>query len=222
VLVAERKSKYVRTEIMQGYVRDLFDELKRLRLIISREENVPPYIIFSDTTLIELATFLPFHNDELQQISGFGKIKVEKYGKEFLNSIKMFCEERGIESRMQDKVPSSSVILLKQTGSAGMSATKKQSFEMFSSGMPISEIAKNRKLTEGTVTHHLLHFVGLGQINILKFVTKEKLAAISKMIDEHGSSDLTNLKNLLGEKYSYTEIKAVIQYRQKKENGAIK
>ena len=67
---------------------ELFNELKKLRLSFAREENMPPYIIFSDKTLIEMVNNKPETLDDMSEISGVGEHKLKKYGTAFLNMIK--------------------------------------------------------------------------------------------------------------------------------------
>jgi ATP-dependent DNA helicase RecQ len=84
------------------YEQALFERLKALRMETARAENVPPYLVFSDATLIELATFLPTTLAELTRISGFGEVKVARYGKKFLEAIAEYMETSGITSRMSE------------------------------------------------------------------------------------------------------------------------
>lgn len=86
------------------YETTLFDQLKSLRMEYARKENVPPYIIFSDATLLELATFLPADISELHHISGFGEVKTHRYGKAFLNVVAKYCAEHNLLSRMSERV----------------------------------------------------------------------------------------------------------------------
>jgi ATP-dependent DNA helicase RecQ len=67
--------------------RELFQTLKSLRLSIAREQNLPPYVIFHDKTLLDMAVKRPRHMGELGQISGVGTSKLEKYGRTFLDTI---------------------------------------------------------------------------------------------------------------------------------------
>ena len=67
--------------------RALFDTLKALRLRIAREQNLPPYVIFHDKTLIAMATRRPLYLDSLAQIPGVGQSKLQKYGQVFLDAI---------------------------------------------------------------------------------------------------------------------------------------
>lgn len=73
-----------------GYA--LFEELRKLRMEIAREESVPPYIIFSDKTLIDMCLKLPADSEELLQVSGVGESKRQKYGGRFLDAIRGFTE----------------------------------------------------------------------------------------------------------------------------------
>src|SRR5581483_9539664 len=74
---------------------ELLAELKNLRRDIALKEGVPPYIILSDASLVELATYLPQTLDEVRLISGFGDIKLARYGREFLLLIKGYSESKG-------------------------------------------------------------------------------------------------------------------------------
>lgn len=66
----------------------LFQKLRELRLSIAKEQNVPPYVIFHDSTLIDMIIAMPKNLPEMGQISGVGKNKLERYGKVFLEVIK--------------------------------------------------------------------------------------------------------------------------------------
>lgn len=87
---------------------ELLDLLRKLRYQVAQEENVPAYIIFSDVTLLELATYLPQNTEELHQISGFGEYKVTKYGATFLEAITHYCQEKSLSSLIHQKAPKSS------------------------------------------------------------------------------------------------------------------
>ena len=75
-----------------GY--DLFEELRRLRLEIAREEALPPYIVFNDKTLIDMCVKLPKTEDDFLGVSGVGGNKLAKYGAKFLAAIASFVESR--------------------------------------------------------------------------------------------------------------------------------
>lgn len=69
----------------EGY--DLFEKLRTLRLEIAREESMPPYIIFSDKTLIGMCVKKPTNKEEMLNVSGVGEHKFAKYGERFIEAI---------------------------------------------------------------------------------------------------------------------------------------
>ncbi len=65
----------------------LFERLRKLRTEIAREENVPPYIVFSDKSLIHMCILKPKNREEMLKVSGVGEFKYEKYGERFLDEL---------------------------------------------------------------------------------------------------------------------------------------
>jgi ATP-dependent DNA helicase RecQ len=76
----------------------LFERLKALRKEVALNKNLPPYIIFSDTTLKEMATRFPHTPDEFHSITGVGDHKLRKYGDTFLKEIDDYCRDYGLIS----------------------------------------------------------------------------------------------------------------------------
>ncbi len=68
----------------------LFEKLRGLRLVIAREEGMPPYIIFNDKTLIDMCARIPENKQEMLQVSGVAENKFRKYGQRFLDEIAEF------------------------------------------------------------------------------------------------------------------------------------
>jgi ATP-dependent DNA helicase RecQ len=76
---------------------DLFEKLRGLRKVIAYEHKVPPFIIFSDTTLKDMCIKLPLTCDTMLDVSGVGKFKLEKYGDRFIEMINEYVNEREIQ-----------------------------------------------------------------------------------------------------------------------------
>ncbi|MCS6973487.1 MAG: DNA helicase RecQ [Cyclobacteriaceae bacterium] len=91
----------------KAYDDKLFEMLKDLRKKIAREKNLPPYVIFQDPSLEEMATTYPTTKEELAQVNGVGMGKVNKFGKEFLEVIQKYVEENDIETATEVVVKSS-------------------------------------------------------------------------------------------------------------------
>ena len=84
----EQKRSRVETEAWEGVDRALFEELRAVRLQIARARGVPPYVIFHDTTLRELARLKPQTLAELRTVYGVGARKAEDLGETFLNVLR--------------------------------------------------------------------------------------------------------------------------------------
>lgn len=88
-----------------AYEKELFENLKKLRNKMAHEENVPAYLILSDSSLMDLATYLPLVAADLGKISGFGVYKIERYGQPFLEMVQDYCNENSIDTRIELKQP---------------------------------------------------------------------------------------------------------------------
>ena len=90
----------------KAYDDALFEILKTLRKKIAKEKNLPPYVIFQDPSLEEMATTYPTTQDEMAQINGVGMGKVVKFGKPFIEVINRYVEENEIETAKEVVVKS--------------------------------------------------------------------------------------------------------------------
>jgi ATP-dependent DNA helicase RecQ len=87
---------------------ELFEILKDLRKKISKHKNLPPFVIFQDTSLEDMCIQYPITMTEMQNISGVGAGKAQRYGKEFVEIIKAYVDEKEI-IRPQDMVVKSAI-----------------------------------------------------------------------------------------------------------------
>lgn len=90
----------------KAYDDALFELLKNLRKKVAKEKNLPPYVIFQDPSLEEMATTYPTTQEEMAQINGVGMGKVVKFGKQFLDAIIRYVEENEIETAKEVVVKS--------------------------------------------------------------------------------------------------------------------
>lgn len=91
----------------KAYDPALFDALKKLRKKVAAEKDLPPYVIFQDPSLEEMATLFPTTQDELSRINGVGMGKVQKFGAPFLELINKYVEENDIVTASDVVVKSS-------------------------------------------------------------------------------------------------------------------
>ena len=90
----------------KAYDDALFEILKNLRKKVAKEKNLPPYVIFQDPSLEEMATTYPTTQEEMAQINGVGMGKVVKFGKQFLDAIIRYVDENEIETAKEVVVKS--------------------------------------------------------------------------------------------------------------------
>ncbi|MDE6053662.1 MAG: DNA helicase RecQ [Lachnospiraceae bacterium] len=90
---AANRAKEKKTDSLTGAGYNLFDRLRQLRLVIAKEAAMPPYIIFSDKTLIDMCAKVPKDQKEMLAVSGVGENKYQKYGERFLQEIAKFLAE---------------------------------------------------------------------------------------------------------------------------------
>lgn len=76
-----------RSDILNTRGLEFFDVLRGLRTSIAREESLPPYLVFSDKTLVDMCVRLPMNREEMMEVNGMGAYKFEKYGERFLACI---------------------------------------------------------------------------------------------------------------------------------------
>ncbi len=187
------------------YEKELFEQLKKLRNTIAHEENVPAYLIFSDSSLIDLATYLPFTTEDLSKISGFGVYKIEKYGEAFLTQVQDYCNEHGLDTRIELKQPKrerkSKLPRERETD------TKKISLDLYQKGMSIEEVAIQRTLSISTIETHLSYYISSGKLDITNFVSPNKQELIQAAIAKYGKASLRLLKENLPETISYGDIR---------------
>lgn len=95
----EEEVKLIQKDVDGSFDHDLFEILRSLRKKLADDARMPPYIIFHDSSLIEMATYFPRSRSDFRTIIGVGESKLEKYGELFLEEIAGYCEERNIEPK---------------------------------------------------------------------------------------------------------------------------
>ena len=186
---------------------ELYRSLRKLRDELCAEKNMPVYMVCNTAGLVEMASWLPQTKEQLLQINGFGKTRVEKYGGLFLPVIRQYCEDNNLGNNFEAK-PEKRV--RKPKSESLKKDTRGESFDLYKSGKNVAEIAAERNLSVGTIENHLAHYIGLGELDINDFVVKDKQSQILAAAKVHGTESHKTLKENLPESISYPEIKMVL------------
>ena len=182
----------------------LFSMLKDLRKKMSKQLNLPPYVIFQDPSLEAMATTYPVTIDELQNIPGVGAGKAKRYGEEFCKLIKRHCEENEIE-RPED---------LRVRTVANKSKLKVSIIQAIDRQVALDDIANSKGMEFDELLDEVEAIVYSGtKINIDYFlrevVDEDHMLDIYEYFKESETDDLDAAFDELGEDYTEEEIRLV-------------
>lgn len=152
-----RKKKTKSTASLTAAGFELFEKLRGLRLVIAREEALPPYIIFSDKTLIDMCAKTPGNRQEMLAVSGVGANKFLKYGQRFMDEIRAFRADNPdvILSIKPEEAPHEFAEKKSNAGQAWTDDEDRRLAEEFESGRKISEIAQEHGRTSDGIRARL-------------------------------------------------------------------
>ncbi|MCK8142731.1 DNA helicase RecQ [Flavobacterium sp. I-SCBP12n] len=188
--VKEKKSKSV--------ANSLFETLRKLRYEISKEEEVPAYVIFSDAALRQMETERPMSEQELLAIDGVGKAKLEKYGDAFIKAIIDFQKTNAVKKKKE-------------------TSTYKETLELYQNGLSAEAIAEKRKLGLSTIMSHLakLYLDGV-YIDLKAFVSDDEVNNIAKAkIKLESPATLKPYFDYFEEKMDYGKIRLALAILEK-------
>ena len=214
-LIQKEKVEYSYSkESKLEYDRNLFELLRKKRKDIADNSGLPPYVIFPDKTLLEMAFYFPQSSEGLLQIHGVGSAKMNKFGAAFLNLIKKFCRDHNIEEKPKKQWRDSSSV---------QKSTKKPRHieigDMFNSGISFMQIIKTYKVKAFTVLEHLYKFIQEGhslnrpdEFKALSSLTPQLHTEVILNFTKHGTEYLKPVFEALNRKVPYNELRILRLY----------
>ena len=198
------KSPTINTSLSENILHpELYQAIRAWRDELAREWGVPLYLVLAQKSILEILRLLPSNPAELENVKGLGKTRVKQYGSDLLEIINSYCKEHGIEREIFELPIKEKKI---------KTDTKKLSFDLFKQGKTISEIAKERAFTTGTIEGHLAHYILSAEISVFDIVPKIKVAKIMAYLIQNPESSTLETKIALGDEVSYGEIRAVLNH----------
>lgn len=183
---------------------NLFKILAKYRTETAAELRVPPYVVFSDKTLIEICNYKPRNKAELLGVNGMGEVKFQKYGDSILSILNKYIEETNdtnISSKLEISTKSSST----------RSASYKKTAELFIEGLSIEEIASTQQIVVSTVLNHLSKAKEeMAELDLSRLYTAEEKALLVEAVEKFGIERLKPIKESLPEYFSYDKIKLIL------------
>ncbi len=183
---------------------ELFERLKSLRRQLAQQQGVPPYLIFSDATLDEMAEKRPYTDAEMLRTSGVGERKLQLYGDAFLVEIRKFILQKVEEGQHV-------------TGS-----TQLVSWNLYQQGVSIDDIARRRDTSPITIMNHLATLYERGEnFDLGRWVTPEEIDLIQGALPLFQEPyQLKDLHEHFRQRYNYDKIRwALADWRRRHSNA---
>jgi ATP-dependent DNA helicase RecQ len=201
--VEERASKKSNKAELE-YNHALFALLRAKRKELADAAGVPPYVIFADRTLVEMAAFCPQSPERLLDISGVGQVKARQYGESFLDILQVYCQKH--------KLPE----ITKEAHRTKENAGRRYIMvaEAFNAGESVAALMDRYKVTAGTILDHLTRYTEsrfplhrAGDLLELSSATPDQQAAAFAAFEELGASLLKPVFDKLNGTLDYEELK---------------
>ncbi len=187
---------------------ELSDRLKEFRNTIEETEEVPVYMIFSNTAIRNCCEMLPGDKDSLLEVSGFGKKKMEQFGKEVIEIVLEYCKSKDLIPKIIAKDEKKNKDIFRKVGS--LSPTVTETIELFRSGKNVDEIVAARKLVTSTIEGHLAVGIRNRMVDIHNILKQEEIDEMKMLFDlSSGHLELALAREKSNSKFSYGKLKMV-------------
>ena len=156
----------------------LFQQLRTLRRELADAAGVPPYVVFGDRSLMEMAAYFPHSRESFLQINGVGTAKIERYADAFLPVIREYCAENDLteKPKSQSTAVAGVAPVRRSSGSSSTGSRTHEVAATFDAGTSIAEIAQTSGISPRTVISHLWKYLQAGHpLNPANFRNESKL-----------------------------------------------
>lgn len=184
----------------------LFALLRHKRKEMADEAGVPPYVIFSDKTLVEMAAYYPQSVSSLLKISGIGQVKLRQFGDPFLEIIRGYCAKHGLSEKPKETRREKS-----DTNRRYMIVA-----ESYNAGETIASLMDRYHVTMSTILEHLSRYLAAGNklrndddLRALTSATVEQQQAAFHAFDEHSPAFLRPVYDALDGTLNYEDLKVL-------------
>jgi ATP-dependent DNA helicase RecQ len=192
----------------------LFALLRLKRKTMADEVGVPPYVIFSDRTLVEMASYYPQSEASLLNISGVGQAKLRQYGEAFLEVIKFYCQKHDLKENPKQEKRTKTSSVKGDKGEGEIGPRTRIIVEAFNEGATVQSLMERHQVTQGTILEHLTKYAMAGnalynehELQSLASATPAQQQAAFAVFDEVGYQFLKPAYDSLNGKLSYDELR---------------
>ena len=191
----------------------LFEHLRELRMKLAREKNVPPYVIFSDASLEEMAAKAPTSLEAFANISGVGEMKLKTYGPVFVQAIEEFIAQTGFKPDPPTAEPIVAPLCEPKKSSAEIT------LELYQQGLSLHEIAEKRGFVPATIFAHFIQLIQNGEhIDTSDLISEEETQKIIAAQEQLQASKLKELFEHFDEKIPYEKLRLALALKERRES----
>jgi ATP-dependent DNA helicase RecQ len=191
-------------EVAAAYDKELFEELRFLRKKIADEQGIPPFVVFGDLALRQMAAYLPQSEENFARISGVGAAKLQQYGNIFTEMIRTYAEAKNL---VEKDVPVKRSARPRRPNRLG--PTYRETQKLILQRMSLEKMAEIRGLAAGTIISHIEKLVSSGEEIDIDYLRPpmERFDNIKAAFQKSNGKALWPVREMLGEHYSYEELK---------------
>ena len=195
----------------EGVDRNLFDELRGMRNRLAVQKQVPPYIIFSDATLRDLARQRPSNVGVLTRIHGIGTQKQKEFGAVVLHTIKEWCHAHNVAMNIETPSPVLARSAGKSRSSQPRESTSGEYYDLFEQGLSLEDVANQLDRALDTVSKYLGEYLKAHQISdIDAWITPKLQKLVQQAISKVGCERLKPIFEHLESQVDYARIRIVV------------
>jgi ATP-dependent DNA helicase RecQ len=193
-----------------GVDRGLFDRLRELRRDLAAERGLPPYVIFSDATLRELARRRPSTLEKMRSVYGIGERKLADFGRTFLDALVAYCRDLGLPLDVAVTAERARESAKKHREPTGKRA---RAWELFRDGAALEDVAYQTGRARSTVVDWLADFIRQERIEtIAVWVAEGTYQQVADAARKTGLERLKPIHEALGGTIPYDEIRLVVAH----------
>ena len=212
--VVEREVKMLKTEHPK-----LYKQLATWRNDYCKEQNIPAFAMFSNATLVEVSNKLPIEIEQLTKIKGFGKVKIQRYGKECVDIVRIYCRENGIDASAQADIafePETECVdenpkprKRKEKEKVEKIPTEEITYSLLIQDKTPQEVADERGLVVSTIYTHIAKLIHAKKIDIQQYVDADLLSRVMSILAETPEISNSELFEQLDGAATYDDLKLI-------------
>ena len=189
--------------------KDLYELLKKLRAKFAIKENLPYHMVMPKNTLKEISGRYPLELDQLNDISGMGPKKIEKYGQEIIDTVKQYVEQNDIKVEWKDKKRKKIIL-------DGESRKPKEiALDLLNQGIDMRKVSNDLEVSVSTILGYVYDYIKEKNELHFKFdptiyYCEDEKELIEESIKKHGEEKIREIKQSLPDYIKYESIRAVI------------